>query len=58
MFFKNKAFTAHFDVKLLLKKIPLNYCKVCWCVRRWFLPPLSMPRSVCYYRMLQYMISI
>jgi len=32
MFFKNNAFTAHFDLKLLLKNIFLNFCKVCWLV--------------------------
>jgi len=52
MFLKNNAFTAHFDLKLLLKNVFLNYCTVCWCVRRWFPPPLAMLRSVCYYTIL------
>jgi len=54
MFFKNNSFTVYYlGLKYLLKNMFLNYCKVYWCVRRWFSSPLAMPRSIYRYTILQ-----
>jgi len=53
LFFKNNAFTAYFGLKFLLKIMFLIYCKVCWCVCRWYPFPPAMPCSVYHYTILQ-----